>query len=152
MKSKKKRKSCRRFLSGVFLCSILCGPIFAPSVTAAENTHAIGIQTDFGAFILPFQIVNGTELYSFKEGKGFPAAETTIWTKGRYQFVFGAASVLGTDVNVPFIGIQHRLNPKIFDTSNNELQFGVWVGRPSRRLNDEKPRTLWGIKCSVVLW
>lgn len=128
--------------------------LFALFVAVVQSAFAkpIAVQTDAGLFLLPFQVVNGTELYSFREGKGFTAAETVLWRKGRYQFTFGAAAVLGSDTNVPFIAIQHRLNPVIFDTSNNDLQFGVWVGRPSRRLDSDHPRTLWGIKASVPLW
>lgn len=127
---------------------------FAVFAVLAQSAFAkpIAIQTDVGLFLLPFQVVNGTELYSFQEGKGFAAAETVLWSKGRYQFTAGAAAVLGSDTNVPFVAIQHRLNPAVFDTSNNELQFGVWIGRPSRRLDSERPRTLWGLKASIPLW
>lgn len=138
-----------QMMAKLFACVFLLALCLCARSAMAEPIH---LTTDFGDFILPFQVVNGTQLYSFKEGKGFPGVETVLWGKGRYEFTFGAAPVLGTDVNVPFICLQHCLNPKIFDTSNNDLQFGVWVGRPSRRLNDEKPRTLWGIKASIPLW
>ena len=136
----------------IVVVALLMFVVMVQSVFAGANSKALGLRTDFGDFIVPFQVVNGTELYSFREGKGFPGAETTLWTKGRYQVTFGAAPVLGTDVNVPFAGIQTRLSPALFDTSNNDLLFGVWVGRPSKRLDTERPRTLWGVKASIPLW
>ncbi len=133
----------------ILFLAVALAPVLVPTVRAEE----IKIDTAAGAFILPFQIVKGTQLYSFAEGKGFPGAETVLWKGGRYEATFGAAPVIGTETNVPFFGIQHRLNPAIFDISNNELEFGVWVGKPSHRLNDQqRPRWVWGIKASVPLW
>lgn len=131
------------------LLSVLALPIFL----AAAQAEPIAVDLGGNKFILPFQVVNGTQLYSFEEGKGFPGAETVLAVRGRYQLSFGAAPVIGTDVNVPFVAIQHRLNPAIFDTSDNELQFGVWAGKPSRRLDgDKRPKWIWGIKASVPIW
>jgi hypothetical protein len=120
---------------------------------ALGPTWAQAEPLKLGPLLVPFQVMNGTELYSFREGKGFPAAETVLYMKGRYQLTLGAAAVLGTDVNVPFLGIQHRLNPNIFDTSDNDVQFGAWVGKASRRLpGDDRPEWLYGLKASIPLW
>lgn len=127
--------------------------ILAPLFTPVAHSEPIALETAVGTFVLPFQVVNGTQLYSFKEGKGFPGAETVLYSKGRYQVTFGGAPVLGSDVNVPFVGVQHRLNPAIFDTGDNELQFGVWAGKPSHALEEgKKPSIVWGVKASVPLW
>src|SRR3990167_5975275 len=111
------------------------------------EVKTVKVDTGFGSFYLPFQVVNGTQLYSFKDGRGYPGAETVLASCWRYQLTAGAAPVLGTDVNVPFVAIQHRLNPNIFDTSDNELQFGVWAGKPS-----VGKRWTLGVKASVPLW
>ncbi len=131
---------------GLMLLGLLLG-------AGQAQAKPIAVQLGGNTFFLPFQVVNGTQLFSFEEGKGFPGAETVLAQRGRYQLTFGAAPVLGTDVNVPFLAIQHRLNPAFFDTSDNELQFGAWVGKPSHRLEqDKKPRLVWGIKASVPIW
>jgi len=114
---------------------------------ANASSNAIKARIGETDFILPFQVVNATQLYSLKDGKGYPGAETVLVAHGRYQLTAGAAPILGTDVNVPFVGFQHRLNPEIFDTSNNDLQFGVWAGKPSVGKS-----WTWGIKASIQLW
>lgn len=98
-------------------------------------------------FILPFQQVQAVQLYSFDEGKGFPGAETVLVSRGRSHVSFGAAPVLGTNVNVPFLSVSTRLTERLFDTNDNELFFGAWVGRASKGKD-----TLWGISCSTKLW
>jgi hypothetical protein len=145
--NKKEDTKMKKAMAVVLVMMAFCAPVFS-----AQNGQVIGIKTDAGNFLLPFQIVNGTQLYSFREGKGFPGAETTLWMKGRCEFTFGAAPVIGTDINVPFAGVQTRLSPAVFDTTNNDLLFGVWVGKPSRRISNERPTWLWGVKASVPLW
>lgn len=115
------------------------------------KAEPIAIDTSYGQFILPFQVVSGTELYSFDLGKGFPALETVLWRDGNFEFTFGAAAVLGANTNVPFLALQGRLSPNIFDIGDNELKFGLWVGQPSHWL-DENKGWEWGIKTSIPLW
>lgn len=146
MTMKKKPRPGPRY---IFALAILVGLAAGPRPAYATD---IALDTAVGTFILPFQVVNGTQLYSFKEGKGYPGAETVLWRKGKFQATFGAAPVLGTDTNVPFVGVQTRLSPVVFDTSNNELQFGAFAGKPSRRNDPDKPRWVFGIKASIPLW
>lgn len=106
-------------------------------------------------FIVPFQKVKGTQLYSLQDKKGYPGVETVLagWgakdAQGDWQgeLTFGAAPVLGTSNNVPFFGLQARLPAKFFDTSNNSLMFGAYLGRESGQ-----KRATWGIKASISLW
>lgn len=125
--------------------------LFGLSVTGKADP--ISINTDYGNFILPFQVVHGTQLYSSKLGKGFLGFETVLYSKGSYEVTFGGAPVVGTDVNVPFLAIQRTLSPKVFDTSDNDLRFGVYVGKPSRRVvPGEKAPILIDIKASIPLF
>lgn len=134
----------------ILLGALFLGPIFAP---AAHGATPLQVETAAGTFILPLQVAKVTELYSFKEGRGFPALETVLWTKGTWEATGGAAAVIGTDVNVPFLGVQKKLSARFFDTSNNDIRFGAWVGKPSQRLEpDAKARWIWGVKASVPLW
>lgn len=126
-------------------------------LAAAAQAEPLAVTTKAGTFYLPLQVVNGTQLYSFKEGKGFPGAETVLWSTGkrdvsgnyvpRAQVTFGAAPVLGTAVNVPFTGFQFRLKEPFFDPQGNSVLFGAWLGLPS----DSKTFT-WGVKASIPLW
>lgn len=102
-------------------------------------------------FLIPLKVVSGSQLYSFKKGKGYPALETALWSKGKWQAGIGAAAVLGTDINVPFGYLQTRLSAAVFDTSNNDLRFGVWAGKPSGRADGEA-KWIFGIKASTPLW
>ena len=115
-------------------------PTFAASKPLSV---ALGAHT----FILPLQKVSGTELYSFKDGKGFPALETVLYSYQKFQVTFGAAAVLGTTQNVPFLGAQFVLPSKFFDTVNNDLLFGVYAGK-----EHEKHGLTVGIKASKPLW
>lgn len=120
---------------------------------AFAHSDPIAVSTKVGKFILPLQVVNATQLYSFKEGKGFPAVETVLWARRTFELTGGAAAILGTDTNVPFMGIQTRLSEKFFDTAGNSLRFGFWIGLPSRAIGDaDKPKPVWGIKSSIALW
>jgi hypothetical protein len=122
-------------------------------IPAFAATDPLAFNLGGTLFILPFQKVSATQLYSFDEGKGFPAAETVLVQRGKVQLTFGAAPVLGTSQNVPFVGLQTRLSEKFFDVTNNELLFGVWAGKVS---GDEKAgrdaQNVWGIKASIPLW
>lgn len=119
----------------------------AMGLTNIVNAGPISVDVGGNIFYLPFQVVNGTQLYSVKDGKGYPGAETVLARRGRYRVTFGAAPVLGTSNNVPFLAVQGRLSPVLFDTSDNDLQFGLWAGKPS-----QGKEWTWGIKCSAQLW
>lgn len=109
--------------------------------------------------VLPLQLVRGTQLYAPKEGKGYPAVETVLATLksksdpavAAAQLTFGAAPELGTSNHVPFLGLQVRLPERFFDVSDNQIMFGVWVGRTSARV-EGKRRVLWGLQASIPLW
>ena len=122
---------------------------------AQAATVPLSVNVAGTTFLLPLQKVKATQLYSFRDRKGYVAPETVIAGWGspdmqgdrKVELTFGAAPVLGSDKNVPFLGIQTRLPEAHFDTSNNTLQFGAWVGKES----DQK-RATWGVKASVALW
>ncbi len=119
---------------------------FGPRPAYAEP---ISVQlSEKTTLVLPLQIVKATQLYDFKEGRGFPAMETVLLKRGDGELTFGAAPVLGSSVNVPFVGLQVKLSDVFFDTSDNDLRFGLWAGRRS----DGDKHVLWGIKASVALW
>lgn len=112
-------------------------------------TWAEPVSVDiFGnTFVLPLKEVNGIQLYSPELGKGFPGIETTLVRRKTWRLTAGAAPVLGTTANVPFLSLATRLSPKFFDISNNDLYFGVWAGKPS-----DIDRAVFGISASVALW
>lgn len=111
--------------------------------------YAEPISVDMGGnkFILPFQVVDGVQLYSLDEGRGYPAAQTVLVQRGDAQLSFGGAPILGTSENVPFVGLQVRLSEKFFDIGNNSLRFGAFVGWPSNQ-----SKATYGILASVPLW
>lgn len=115
----------------------------------SEAAYAEAIHVDLGetTFVLPFQKVNAIELYSFSQKKGFTGAETVLIERANFRFNFGAAPVLGTSKNVPFISLETRLSDKFFDISSNSLYFGLWLGKQS----DQKNLT-GGIAASIALW
>lgn len=120
--------------------ALLAGPTWA----MAEK---LSFQAGETLFTAPLLVVNATEVYSFREGKGYPGLETVLVRRGNFIGTFGAAAVLGESQNVPFVSVQTRLSPKFFDTSNNELLFGVWVGK------EPKKRGLTaGLLATVPLW
>jgi hypothetical protein len=140
----KPKGGCKFFLTLALLA-------LAGAVSAATNPIAFNLGGTL--FVLPFQKVSATQLYSFKEEKGFPAVETVLVSRGKAQLTFGAAPVLGSEASVPFVALQTRLSEKFFDTSNNALMFGVWVGQVSGdKAVGRKARNVWGIKASVPLW
>jgi hypothetical protein len=97
--------------------------------------------------ILPLQLVGGVQLYSPEMGKGFPGVETVLLQSGSWRLSAGAAPIIGTSENVPFASVSTRLSPKFFDTADNDLYFGVWIGKPS-----DKDREVVGISASIALW
>lgn len=116
-------------------------------LTPAAYAEPISVDLGGNTFILPLQVVQGTQLYSFEEGRGYPALETVLATRKNFRLTFGAASVLGTSANVPFVSLQTRLSERFFDISDNSLYFGVWVGRQSR-----PNETRYGISAGIPLW
>ena len=110
-------------------------------------TKPISIQVGQHSFILPFQKVTATQLYSFRDGKGFPGLETVLYSYQKFQVTFGAAAVLGESKDVPFAGAQFTLPSALFDTGNNSLLFGVYAGKETGK----KGLTV-GIKASTPLW
>lgn len=111
------------------------------------KAEPIAVELGGNKFILPLQLVSGTQLYSFDEGRGYPALETVLAQRGKAQLSVGAAPVLGTSANVPFVALQFRLSEKFFDISDNNVYFGAWVGKPSNQKD-----AAYGILCSVPLW
>ncbi len=134
--------------------ALLLMAVVAGSVKAEPVKFRVNSKT---TVVVPFQVVNVTQLYSFDLGRGFPAAETPLFLFGsreRAQFTFGAAPKFETSSDMPFVGLQTRLSDRIFDTSDNEVFFGVYAGHregegvehPKRVFNDV------GIKASVAFW
>jgi hypothetical protein len=130
-------------IKGLILAAFLAGPIWAPAVKAEDVAFRLG-ENDF---IVPLRQVEAVQLYSFGEGKGYPAVESVLARRSTWKVSVGAAAELGTGVNVPFLSAATRLTPRFFDTGNNDLYFGVWVGRPSKG-----DRVLWGVSASTALW
>ena len=114
--------------------SVMAEPV---SVKLSEKT----------TLILPLQVVQGVQLYCPEEGKGFPGVETVLLESGSWRLSAGAAPVLNTEVNVPFVSLTTRLSPKFFDTSDNQLYFGGWAGKPSNGKH-----VIFGVSCSMQLW
>jgi hypothetical protein len=119
--------------------------LFLPLIGKAE-TISVKLSEPL-TLILPFQVVQGVQLYCPEEGKGFPGLETTLVEIKTWRLSAGAAPVLGTDINVPFVSIATRLSPRVFDTSNNELYFGIWAGKPSNGKH-----VIFGLSASIPLW
>lgn len=131
-------------ISGLILAVLLGAAAFLPREAYAEP---VAIDVVGNTFYLPLQVVDGVQLYSLDEGKGYPAVQTVLASRGDAQLVAGGAPILGTSANVPFVGLQFRLSKKFFDVSDNELHFGAWVGWPS----NEKG-AIYGLMASVPLW
>lgn len=153
------RKIVRSFTKAVsFVALALTLSIAAAPVRAASDPIRVRLAgTDW---LLPFQKTSVTQLYSFVEGTGYPAIETTLAGWGdvtadsghRQQLTFGAAAVLGTSQAVPFVGFQTRLSDKFFDTSNNALLFGVWGGHRDDVPHRKRIINEAGIKVSRPIW
>jgi hypothetical protein len=126
------------------LVALVAALMSAPKVYADPLSVKLSEKT---TMILPLQIVSGVQLYSPEEGKGFPGVETVLLQRLTWRLSVGAAPILGTDVNVPFASVATKLSPKFFDTSNNDLYFGVWAGKPSNGKH-----VIFGVSASVALW
>ncbi len=119
----------------------------APPAAVKAATDPIHVDVGGYSFILPLQKADAVQLYSLRDKKGFPGLETVVCAKGRLQLTLGAAPVLGTSKNVPFASVTTRLSPVFFDTSNNDLRFGVWIGKESGQ-----KKATWGLSATVPLW
>ncbi len=145
MKANKKKPYGRKLFLAVVLLGALAG---------AAKAEPIQFTTGGGhAFVLPLQSVSGTQLYSFREGKGFPALESVLYVSPRkkFQATFGAAAELGRSVAVPFAGAQWRLSERFFDTSDNDLYFGLALAK-----HPDSAKSWRGVevtlKASTALW
>lgn len=127
-------------IKGLVLLALLAAPL----VARAED---VAFRLGENDFLIPFKQVSAVQLYSFEEGKGFPAVETVLAARKSWKVSVGAASVLGSGVNVPFVSVATRLSPRFFDIGDNDLYFGAWVGKPSRG-----ERVLYGVSASTKLW
>lgn len=143
----KKKPKPKRPGGYVFALAVLAALVVGGPREAYAATDPLKVRVGATDFLLPLQKVSGTQLYSFRDKKGYPGLETVVVMRGTGQLTVGAAPVLGTSENVPFVGVQFRLPARFFDLSNNELMFGAWVGRES----DQK-RATWGIKATIPLW
>lgn len=114
---------------------------------AVANAEPVSVRVGENTFVLPLQVVSGVQLYSPELGKGFPGLETVLAQRKTWRLSAGAAPVLGTGVNVPFVSVSTRLSPRFFDTADNALYFGGWAGWPS-----DKSRAVFGLSASVALW
>ncbi len=137
------RKQVKVFISiilgmGAFLLAV--HPLFAA-------TNPIAFKVGQNSFLVPFQKVSGTQLYSFRDGKGFPGLETALYSFQKFQVTFGAAATLGTSNAVPFVGAQFTLPARFFDTSNNAILFGGYAAKEEGRKG-----FVYGIKASTPLW
>lgn len=131
-------------IKGLILAGLLLGPILAPAAKAEPVSVKLTEET---TLVLPLQVVSVVQLYSPDLGKGFPALETVLASRKTWRLSAGAAPVLGTSENVPFVSLSTRLSPRFFDTSDNDLYFGAWAGKPS-----DQDSWTWGISASVALW
>ncbi len=145
MSKKKPRKPRGSCLAVLTLLLAFVGLSFGPRPTYAEPV-SLGL-TEKTTAILPLQVVSGVQLYSPELGKGFPGLETVLIQRKSWRLSAGAAPVLGTSANVPFLSLSTRLSPRFFDTNDNDLYFGVWAGKPS-----DGKRTVFGVSASVPLW
>lgn len=117
-------------------------------LVSAAKAEPVSVKlSEKTTLVLPLQVVSGVQLYSPELGKGFPGLETVLVQREAWRLSAGAAPVLGTSVNVPFVSVSTRLSPRFFDTSDNDLYFGAWVGKPS-----DGERVIFGLSASVALW
>lgn len=120
--------------------------IMAMAPVAKADPVAVKLSEET-TLIFPLQVVHGVQLYSPELGKGFPGLETVLAQRKTWRLSVGAAPILGTSENVPFLSVSTRLSPRFFDTADNELYFGAWAGKPS-----DKDRLVFGVSASVALW
>lgn len=100
---------------------------------------------------IPLKVVKAAELYvtSGGKGKGFTGAESVLLSNKikTLEGVFGGAVSPSDNENFIYVGAQGKLSDSFFDTSNNDIFFGGFVGRNFRRNEN-----YCGIKASVPLW
>jgi hypothetical protein len=134
------------------LMAVLMVVMASSSAFAFENS--LSFKAGNHAFTVPFKQLDVTQLYSFKEGKGFPALQTVVYDyKARAHVAFGAAPVIGSSNAVPFVSGQVLLSKGIFDPSVGPMWLGVWVGKQFKSAALDQPeKTMWGINASVALW
>jgi hypothetical protein len=128
----------------MLLALFLFGPIFAPAAHATPVSVKLSEKT---TLVLPLQITQGVQLYSPELGKGFPGLETVLVEHKTWRLSAGAAPILGTEANVPFVSVATRLSPKFFDTADNQIYFGAWAGKPSNGKH-----VIFGLSASIPLW
>ena len=126
------------------LSALLAVLLFSVPAFAEPVSFKLSEKT---TLILPLQVVSGVQLYSPELGKGFPGAETVLIQRKTWRLAAGAAPVLNTGVNVPFLSISTRLSPKFFDVDDNDLYFGAWAGKPSNGKH-----VIFGLSASTALW
>ncbi len=131
------------------IAAVLAVLAFALPVFAEEPVIVGPIHFDVGSdtFIVPFKVVAGVQLYSPELGKGFPGLETVLARRKSWKLSVGAAPILGTSANVPFVSLSTRLSPRFFDISGNDLYFGAWAGKPS-----DGQHVIFGLSASTALW
>lgn len=129
----------RRLLCAVALCAGLgAAPVGAEPI----SVDVAGLK-----LILPFQEVGASQLYDFREGRGFAAVETNLVRRGDCALVFGGGTSTAGTTAFPYVGLNVRLPSPPFDISNNELRFGVFYGR-----DFAEERDFYGVKGSVGLF
>ena len=143
-----------KFKVSLLSAALLGAAILARPRPAYASNDPIRFEFAGGhALLLPLQNVAGTELYSFRQGKGFPALESVLYAtpSRRFNISAGAAAELGTSHAVPFAGIGFRLPQRFFNTDNNDLYFGAAFAKPS-----DAPKSWRGVevtlKASKPLW
>lgn len=146
MKMEKRGKPKRPCISA--LATLIAMGVMALAGPRPAYANPITFKiTERTTLVVPLQVVSGVQLYSPKLGKGFPGLETVLGQYNTLRLSAGAAPILGTSVNVPFVSVSTRLSPRFFDISDNAMYFGVWVGKPS----DER-HVIAGLSASVALW
>ena len=115
--------------------------------TGIANADDVAFDFGFIRMNWPLKVVNATQLYDFEEGAGYPGVETVLFERKGFRLTGGSALTIGDSEAVPFGSIQTRLSDKFFDTSNNELWFGFFVGKRSSLENWS-----YGLNASIELW
>jgi hypothetical protein len=133
----------------LFLAAMVLGALLA-SKPAHAREGDIEFTTPGGhTFKLPFQSVDATQLYSFREGRGFPGLQTVLYASPRkkFQASFGAAAELGESRAVPFAGAQWKLTERLFRVDDNRLMFGVAAAKHFRP--ESKYKSWRGVEATI---
>lgn len=135
------------------LNKVLCAVVLCCTLSGGAKAESVLFRFGENVFNIPLKVVHATELYSFADGVGYPAAHSVLWERKTLQFTVGAAAVLGTSTHVPFVSLQTRLSEKFFDISDNGLYFGAWAGHRTGDVDNSKRLiNSWGINASTKLW